>query len=1132
MEFTGERYIPNSTENKELEIEHVQRYNSIIDLVKDKIVLDAACGEGYGAYILSKYAKKVYAFDISEETIAHAKLTYSKPNLCFFKGSVDSIDIPNDSIDIIVSFETIEHISEEQQSNFLEEAKRILKNNGLFIVSTPDKYWYSDYPKYSNPFHVKEFYKSEFYSFLSGYFSHVQFYYQRYEVVSLISNKNVESLKEINLDGNEKGLSEGKYIIAICSDSSDFDINHIDIHSVIIRGDQYYQKMVDRIITLQEEVEERNLHIKNLDEHIDDLKVQLSVMNDHNNQLIVQNNTLVDRNNQLIDHNNKLIDQSIKIKDQIIDLSNNNSKLQYLNRELEKHNKQMEDDFSKAQEEVEQKMESVRQKLKESVQKKEQEIINLSAHIEQLLEQERKLYNILHSGGWKFLLKYYKIRDFIIPPNSKRKLIAKLFIKTLKNPKRMISSLNRNNFKKIMYYLKTENAGMVINRVDNYVDRHKEHQKAEIKLIEQRNEYEELTFPIIENPLVSIVIPVYNQWNYTYSCLRSILDNTKGIEYEIIIADDVSTDETVNIQKYIKNVIVIRDEVNRGFLLNCNNAAEKARGKYILFLNNDTNVQSNWLKALVETIENDHSVGMVGSKLVYPDGRQQEAGGIIWNDASGWNYGRLDDPDKPEYNYVKEVDYISGAAIMIRADLWKQIGGFDERYVPAYYEDSDLAFEVRRHGYKVVFQPKSVVVHFEGISHGTDTSTGIKSYQLENKNKFLDKWKAVLKSDHFENATNVFWARDRSRNKKTILVVDHYVPHYDKDAGGRCVYQYIKLYKQLGLHVIFIGDNFYKHEPYTSELEQLGIEVLYGNWYATNVKNWIINHSKYIDYVYLNRPHISIKYIDTIKKYTSAKVIYFGHDLHYLREERNYQISGNAELLKSSESWKKLEFELFNKADIIHVVGSYEKEIIESQFPNKTVRNIPLYIFEDTKIETAGFEERTGLLFVGGFNHKPNYDAMIWFVNHIFPSVLEELPSTKLYIVGSNPPDDIVRLNSEHIVVTGFVTDEELNKYYSSCRVVVVPLRYGAGVKGKVVEALYHQVPIITTSIGAEGLTDIHELAKITDDEREFVNMIIQLYQDKHEWEKVSQQSKRYIEQNFSVFSAIKQIEKDIIVGE
>jgi GT2 family glycosyltransferase len=250
----------------------------------------------------------------------------------------------------------------------------------------------------------------------------------------------------------------------------------------------------------------------------------------------------------------------------------------------------------------------------------------------------------------------------------------------------------------------------------------------------------------------------------------------------------------------VKNIKVVRNEKNLGFLLNCNNAVKFAKGKYIHLLNNDTQVQERWLISLIELIESNDNIGMVGSKLVYPDGRQQEAGGIIWNDASGWNFGRLDDPTKPEYNYVKEVDYISGASIMLSKKLWDKIGGFDERYVPAYFEDSDLAFEVRKHGYNVMFQPKSVVVHFEGISHGTDTGTGIKAYQVKNREKFIEKWKNELEKNHFPNAENVFLARDRSRNKKHILIIDHYVPHFDQDAGSRTVFAN---YLSTNSHIIF-----------------------------------------------------------------------------------------------------------------------------------------------------------------------------------------------------------------------------------------------------------------------------------------------------------------------------------------
>ncbi|WKL04005.1 glycosyltransferase [Paenibacillus amylolyticus] len=754
-----------------------------------------------------------------------------------------------------------------------------------------------------------------------------------------------------------------------------------------------------------------------------------------------------------------------------------------------------------------------------------QEIKNKDGHINQLLESERKLENVYSSHGWRILSKYYSTRDRMVPQNSKRKVFLKLASKTLKNPRLMLSKLNKTNFKKIKYYLNSEKPSQLMSRIDSYVDRHDDNnQQSELQLYTVTN-YDELEFNHFEKPLVSIIIPVYNQWKYTYSCLASILENTPDLTYEVIIADDMSTDETIDIEKIVKNITIVRDGVNRGFLLNCNNAAKSARGKYVFFLNNDTNVQANWLSSLVELIESEPSIGMVGSKLVYPDGRLQEAGGIIWNDASGWNYGRLDDPEKPEYNYVKEADYISGAAILIKHTIWQELGGFDERYVPAYFEDTDLAFEVRRLGYKVLLQPKSVIVHFEGISHGTDTSNGIKSYQVTNKEKFMDKWKEELFRDQFPNAEHIFWAKDRSRNRKTIVVVDHYVPHYDKDAGSRATYFYLQLFVSMGFHVIFIGDNFFKHEPYTSNLQELGIEVLYGDYYAKNINKWIKNNGAYIDYVYLNRPHISIKYMETFKKFTSAKIIYFGHDLHFLREMRNYELTGNTNLIKSSEEWKKTEFSLFNDADVIHVVGSYEQSLLQNEFPNKPVRNIPLFPYEHSynyakKIE--GFDARKDLLFVGGFNHAPNYDGIVWFLDEIFDSIKRYIPNVKLYIVGSNPPDDLKARSAEDVIVTGFVSDEELERYYNQSKLVIVPLRYGAGVKGKVVEAIYYQVPVITTSIGSEGLEESEIVMTIANDAQQFAHSVIQLYQDETMWNAHFQASVQYIEKYFTREAASK----------
>lgn len=660
---------------------------------------------------------------------------------------------------------------------------------------------------------------------------------------------------------------------------------------------------------------------------------------------------------------------------------------------------------------------------------------------------------------------------------------------------------------------------------DIQYSKNKKEFKEQSKLISNKAE---IKFERFSKPDVSIIIPVYNQWDFTYNCLNSIYENTKGISYEIIIADDVSDDDTKNITDIIKNIKVVRNKENLRFLLNCNTAAKKAKGKYVLFLNNDTTVHKDWLKYLLDTFEKHDNVGAAGGKLVFEDGRMQEAGGIMWDDASGWNFGRLGDPEMPDFNYVKESDYVSGACLMIPTKLWKELGGFDTHFVPAYYEDTDICFEIRKRGYKVLYQPKAVVTHYEGISNGTDESSGQKKYQVTNHEKFYEKWKTELKAFHFKNAENVFLARERSRNKKQILVIDHYVPHFDKDAGSRSTYSYLKLLVKMGFNVKFIGDNFFKHEPYTTELEQMGIEVLYGNHYFNNIREWIKENGKYFDYVFAHRMHIAPKYFVDLKKYSKAKIIYIGHDLQFIKSKKEYEFTKDEEHLKNYEKFKEIEGQIFNTVDIIYPFSTYEAPLIQELVPKKVVRSIPVYFFDDEYTRKNKFSQRKDILFVGGFGHPPNRDAVMWFVKEIFPLVQEEIPDVRFNIVGSNPPEEIVALQSDSINVTGFVSDEELQEFYENCKLSVLPLRVGAGVKGKLLESMYYKLPTVITPVAAEGVPGIEENCLISDNESIFAQNIVKLYNNKAEWNRYSAQGAELIKKYFTVENAEKILRKDL----
>lgn len=743
MEFTGERFIPGQTDI-ELEIEHLNRYQFARQFVEDKVVLDAACGEGYGSDILARDAAKVYGIDISEESILHAKNKYDNKRISYQVASVCDIPFDANTFDVIVSFETLEHIDKASQMQFLQEIRRVLKKDGILVISTPNHRVYKQ--RGENHFHVRELEYREFKTLLEEKFPCVTFFSQQFEIANAISAPD-------NMNGviqSQLAPENAEYLIAVCAQHPIANI----VSRSIIRDDGKLQQLMD-------------------------WAVHNHKLNEKNNTWIANANTELEELRQEIEDNKAIYAKELKDKDaaytQIFE-ENQSEKNELL-----------------------------------------QQIDNKEGHIALLLESERELDRIKASRSWRFMGYFWKFRDALIPKGSKRRLLGKMLVKLIKHPIRFLKKCTPTRIGKFFTNLRREGVEGTSRRLDDCLIGNEIH-KTELEIAEVTGErvapktivdYAPLKIPQWDNLQVSIVIPVYNQFEYTYLCIQSIIKNSGEIHYEILIADDCSNDLTVYIEQVISGLRVIRNAENLRFLRNCNNAAKYAKGKYILFLNNDTQVQENWLAPLIELIERDRTIGMVGSKLVYPDGRLQEAGGILWKDGSAWNYGNRSDPDLPEYNYVKEVDYISGAAIMIRRELWEEIGGFDERFAPAYYEDTDLAFEVRKHGYKVVYQPFSVVVHFEGVSNGTNTSQGQKSYQVENAHKFYEKWKDVLHAEHFENAQCVFSARDRSRNKETVLVIDHYIPTYDKDAGSRSMDYYLKLLVDLGLNVKFLGDNFY-----------------------------------------------------------------------------------------------------------------------------------------------------------------------------------------------------------------------------------------------------------------------------------------------------------------------------------
>jgi GT2 family glycosyltransferase/glycosyltransferase involved in cell wall biosynthesis len=616
-----------------------------------------------------------------------------------------------------------------------------------------------------------------------------------------------------------------------------------------------------------------------------------------------------------------------------------------------------------------------------------------------------------------------------------------------------------------------------------------------------------------EVPEVSIIIPVFNQARYTALCLQSIAESETRRSFEVLVVDDASTDSTPAMLQRYENLRILRNTENAGFNRSCNRGAREARGRLLLFLNNDTWVVPGWLDALADSLDAVETAGLAGSKLVYPDGLLQEAGGIIWNDATGWNYGNRQDPDRPEFNYRRDVDFCSGASIMVPRDLFLRLDGFDARFAPAYYEDADLAFSVRAAGLRVLYQPMSEVIHFEGATSGRDVRQGIKAYQVANRRKFLEKWSAVL-ANHRAPGESPRLEKERSVRRR-VLVIDSRTPTPDKDAGSADTVNYMRLLQGLGFKVTFIpADNFFADGRYTSALQEIGVECLYSPHLAS-VNAHLAEQGMDYDLVFLCRANNAARHVENVRRYCpKARIVFYTVDLHFLREQRQAKLQGSAALARAAVRTRQLELRTMRLSDATIVLSRTEHELLVRELPGASFFVIPLLC--EIPGRSVAYAPRRDILFIGGYEHLPNVDAVRYFAAEIWPLVRRRLPEAVFLVLGSNPPAEVLSLEGDGITVVGYV--EQLPPYFNRCRLSVAPLRYGAGIKGKIATSLGFGVPCVATRIAVEGmgLTDGRETL-VADSPEAFADAVVRVYSEESLWSSLSDQGLQFLEREMSL---------------
>jgi GT2 family glycosyltransferase/glycosyltransferase involved in cell wall biosynthesis len=564
---------------------------------------------------------------------------------------------------------------------------------------------------------------------------------------------------------------------------------------------------------------------------------------------------------------------------------------------------------------------------------------------------------------------------------------------------------------------------------------------------------------------VTIIVPAFRQAAMTVRCLDAIARHTPNhASIRVLLADDDPHQPLGPLLHSVTGLEMVVNPESLGFLRNCNAAAMRGESEYFVFLNTDAIVLEGWIDALLEAATRDEQVGLVGARHVDSSGRLQEAGVVMFRDAWGYPFGRGDDPDAPAYGYLREVDAVTRAGFLVRRSAWEALGGFDEAYAPDFFGEYDLAFRLAAAGWRVVYQPAANILHSGSASDGTELRDGP---SRANHARFVARWADEL-ATRYEDPADLFLARQRPSSRGIVLVVEDMVPAYDQNAGALTVFQYLRLLAEEDFRVVFLPENRLAPEPYTSALQRLGIEVLVGD---LDTAGWYAEHGVHLDWVIVARPHIAALHLHHIRRRSRARVLYYTHDVHSLRERRRFEVTGDVRALAESQRLLELEQDIFRHVDCVLTPSADEVAVIRRLAPDTEIRVITPYFWSaepPALLPLPPLATRREIVFLGGYDHPPNVDAAIVLVLEVMPLVWERVSDAKVALVGGNVPPEVALLAGERVEVAGHVPD--LATVWARARVSVSPLRYGAGVKGKIVEALRAGVPVVTTSVGNEGI--------------------------------------------------------------
>jgi glycosyltransferase involved in cell wall biosynthesis len=614
------------------------------------------------------------------------------------------------------------------------------------------------------------------------------------------------------------------------------------------------------------------------------------------------------------------------------------------------------------------------------------------------------------------------------------------------------------------------------------------------------NTIEPISVSVKEAPDLTIIIYANDNATSVLCCITSLLEAPPKCPFEIIIADDGSHDHLPLLAARWKGVNRVPSCGHVGWAKAINRAAEFATGRFIAFLDGYCEVLSGWEEELMEALVCNSKRVVGGGKVVNVSGSIQHGGGFAWSEGKLTILGQDQDPKHPFFNYLRTVDFVSHTFLFVKSDAFYRVKGFDEAYGSPEYSAADFCLKMKRHGWQVVFQPFAQIIRYVNLNDWQNNSDKL---LMENR------WSEQLPP----------FIKDHSKSNRGVvghaLIVDQITPTPDQDSGSIDQVNLIVILLQLGWAVSFVPEVEMEHrKTYTTNLQKMGVQCIFKPYYV-NLWDFIKDAGKTIDLALLYKGRPTVHYLDIIKPHCpKAKFIFDTVDIHHLRELREAELFKDENKKKYALQTKKIEIEAIRRTDCTIILSVAEEKLIRKEIPNAKLVVIPL--IRDIPGPQFPREELHDICFIGGFLHQPNRDAIHYFVEYIWPLVSVRLLSVKFRIMGSNIPPDIYALQSDSVVIDGFVPD--LKTSFAKCRLSVAPLRYGAGLKGKIASSLGFGIPCVATTIAAEGMGSGECFGvEIADEPYEFADKIVHLYTDHKHWSELSRTGLNYVNQEFSV---------------